>query len=104
MLYMAFQKYTKQNMFKFGQITMKKKGVLYTRVSSDPQEEQGFSIPAQEKFGREFATKENIEIVEVFSESHTAKQAGRPEFNNMLAFLKNTKMFNTLQLSRQTGF
>lgn len=78
-------------MFKFGQITMKKKGVLYTRVSSDPQEEQGFSIPAQEKFGREFATKENIEIVEVFSESHTAKQAGRPEFNNMLAFLKKHK-------------
>lgn len=70
---------------------MKKQGVLYTRVSSDPQEEQGFSMPAQEKYGREFAAKENIQIVEVFSESHTAKEAGRPEFNNMLKYLKKHK-------------
>jgi len=70
---------------------MKEFGVLYTRVSSDPQEEQGFSIPAQKKFGCDYAAKNNIEIVKIFSESHTGRKPGRPEYNEMLDYVKKNK-------------
>lgn len=72
-------------------MSRKKKGVIYTRVSSNPQEETGYSLPAQEDLGRDAALSENVEIVQLFSESHSAKEAGRKEFNNMLRFLKKNK-------------
>ena len=67
-----------------------KKAVLYARVSSDEQERQGFSIPAQVKFLKEYAAKNNIQIVKEFTESETAKKSGRKEFNAMIKFLKNS--------------
>ena len=65
-----------------------KKAVLYARVSSDRQEKEGFSIPAQIKLLHEYAKKNNILIVEEFVESETAKKAGRTQFNNMVKYLK----------------
>ena len=54
-----------------------KKAVLYARVSSTRQRNEGWSIPAQIKFLREYAQKNNIEIVKEFVEAKTAKKAGR---------------------------
>lgn len=65
-----------------------KKAVLYARVSSDRQEKEGFSIPAQIKLLHEYAKKNNISIVKEFVESETAKKAGRKQFNEMIHFLK----------------
>ena len=65
-----------------------KKAVLYARVSSNRQEKEGFSIPAQVKYLREYALKNNFEIVEEFVEAETAKKAGRAEFNRMIEYLK----------------
>ncbi|CDC18124.1 recombinase [Clostridium sp. CAG:306] len=65
-----------------------KKAVLYARVSSNRQEKEGFSIPAQIKFLREYALRNNIEIVEEFVEAETAKKAGRAEFNRMVDYLQ----------------
>ena len=45
-----------------------KKAVLYARVSSTRQRNEGWSIPAQIKFLREYAQKNNIEIVKEFVE------------------------------------
>lgn len=74
-----------------------KKAVLYARVSSDRQEKEGFSIPAQVKLLREYAKRNNISIVEEFIESETAKKAGRTQFNNMVKYLKkNTTVRNIL--------
>lgn len=77
-----------------------KKAVLYARVSSDEQEKQGFSIPAQVKFLKDYAKKNNITIVQEFTESQTAKQAGRVEFNNMLKFLKSSKDVNIILVEK----
>ena len=66
-------------------------GCLYLRVSSKPQEEEGFSIPAQEKFLRRYASQKNIKIVKVFAESVTGKETGRKQFNAMLKWLKAQK-------------
>lgn len=65
-----------------------KKAVLYARVSSKRQEEEGFSIPAQIKFLKEYALKNDIEVVEEFIEAKTAKKAGREQFNEMLSYLQ----------------
>ena len=68
-----------------------KKAVLYARVSSKEQEKGGFSIPAQIDFLTAYAKENQIEIVQVFTESETAKKAGRTNFNNMVQLLKKNK-------------
>ena len=65
-----------------------KKAVLYARVSSDRQEREGFSIPAQIKLLKKYATDNGIKIVSEFVESETAKKAGRKQFNEMIKFIK----------------
>ncbi len=64
--------------------------VIYCRVSSKEQEKEGFSIPAQIKFLRDYAQKNRIEIIREFQDVETAKQSGRTGFNDMLSFLKKT--------------
>ena len=71
--------------------TTNKKSVLYARVSSDRQEKEGFSIPAQIKLLRGYASKNNLKIVGEFVEAETAKKAGRTQFNNMITYLKKHK-------------
>ncbi len=61
--------------------------VLYARVSSDEQEKEGFSVPAQLKLLREYALSEGIEIVEEFIDVESAKVPGRPNFNRMIEFI-----------------
>lgn len=38
--------------------------VLYARVSSDEQEKEGFSIPAQQKLLKKYAAENGISVVE----------------------------------------
>ena len=63
----------------------------YERLSSTDQEESGFSIPAQIKFLQNYAKKKGFEVVEIFAESITAKEAGRKEFERMLKVIKRQK-------------
>ena len=51
------------------------KAVIYARVSSNRQEKEGFSIPAQIKLLEDYAVKKNFEIVKIFQESETAKKS-----------------------------
>jgi len=57
---------------------------LYARKSTDDEERQLLSIPAQIDELREFAVKEGLVIADVFIESKTAKVPGRDIFNQML--------------------
>ena len=61
---------------------------LYTRKSTDEDDRQMLSIEAQQVELREFAAKENLDIVEEFTESRTAKKPGRPIFNAMMERIK----------------
>lgn len=60
--------------------------VLYARVSSREQAEEGFSIPAQRQLLRSYAQREGLSILIEFSDDETAKSTGRTGFGHMLAF------------------
>ncbi len=58
---------------------------IYCRKSSEDEEKQILSIEAQIQELRDFAKKENLEIVDEFVETKTAKEPGRIIFNKMLS-------------------
>lgn len=64
------------------------RSLLYARVSSKEQEQEGYSIPAQLKLLKEYAQKHNLIVVKEFTDVETAKKAGRTSFNEMVGFLK----------------
>ncbi|MGA7414548.1 MAG: recombinase family protein [Bryobacteraceae bacterium] len=61
---------------------------LYARVSSKDQEKEGFSIPAQLRLLRDHAANRGFVIVQEFTDVETAKESGRTNFGQMLAYLK----------------
>lgn len=62
--------------------------VIYARVSSKQQEQEGFSIPAQLKLLRTHAESEGLSVDREFTDVETAKQAGRTAFGEMMAHLR----------------
>lgn len=64
------------------------KAAIYARVSSKEQEDTGYSLDAQEKLLKEYATKRDLQVAKVFrvSESASGKQI-RTIFNQMLEFV-----------------
>jgi len=76
------------------------KAVIYARVSSDEQQKEGFSIPAQLELLKNYAKKNNIEIVKIYEEAQTAKESGRVKFNEMLKFLHASKDINTILVEK----
>ena len=64
---------------------------LYARKSTDEPDRQILSIEAQIHELKEFAEREHLEIVDTFIESQTAKEPGRPIFNQMLSLIEKGK-------------
>ncbi len=64
---------------------------IYCRKSTDENNRQVQSIQAQETELLQFAEKEDLEVVEIFRESKTAKQPGREIFNKMLMLIEQGK-------------
>ena len=78
--------------------------VLYARVSSKEQEKEGFSIPAQLKVLQEYATKEGFSVVQEYVDVETAKQTGRINFCEMIAFLSPNPRVRIVLVEKTTGF
>jgi DNA invertase Pin-like site-specific DNA recombinase len=82
---------------------------LYARKSMESEEAQVLSIDSQIKEMMEIAKKENLEIVELKRESHSAKEAGaRPVFNEIVEEIKTGKYNGILtwapdRISRNAG-
>lgn len=71
----------------------KRQAVIYARVSSKEQEKEGYSIPAQLKLLKEYAARERLSAVQEYVDVETAKQTGRNNFSEMVAFLRaNTRV------------
>jgi len=67
---------------------MPRQAVIYARVSSKEQEKEGFSIPAQLKLLREYATAHGLVVAHEYVDVETAKQTGRAAFGEMVGYLK----------------
>lgn len=65
-------------------------GILWARVSTKEQAEEGYSLDAQIKMLRDYAFKNDLKIVREFnvSESATGRQE-RKQFNEMLEYLED---------------
>ena len=78
-----------------------REAVAYWRVSSAEQE-QGYSLVAQETLLREFAQENQLTIVREFKDVETAKTAGRAEFGEMVSFLKRLREPRPILLVEKT--
>ena len=58
--------------------------VIYARVSTKEQEQEGFSIPAQLKLLREYADTQGFTVLHEYVDVETAKKAGRTGFTEMV--------------------
>lgn len=69
-----------------------KRVVIYVRVSTMEQAEEGNSLSTQEKICREYATKNDYHVLDVFIErGESAKTANRTELQKMLALCAQKK-------------
>jgi len=82
---------------------------LYVRKSSEQDERQAMSIDSQIKEMTAMAERENLQIVEIKQESHSAKESGqRPVFNELVNDIRSGKFTAVLswdpsRLSRCAG-
>ena len=67
-----------------------RKAYLYPRVSTDEQAD-GYSLSHQEDVLMRYCEKENIQVVGVYREDHSAKTFDRPEFQKMLNVISKNK-------------
>jgi site-specific DNA recombinase len=74
--------------------------VIYARVSSREQQQEGYSIEAQLKLARAFASKNGFDVVREFVDIESAKSAGRREFGNMVEFLRHSKTCRTILVEK----
>lgn len=74
------------------QINQQKRVVLYVRVSTKEQVDEGNSLSTQEKHCREYALKNDYEVAEVFIEQgESAKTALRTELQKLLSYCSDKK-------------
>jgi site-specific DNA recombinase len=67
------------------------KYLIYCRKSSESEEKQMLSIPAQENELAKIAEREGYHIAAKYQESMSAKRSGRPVFNQMLRSITKSK-------------
>jgi site-specific DNA recombinase len=88
---------------------IKVKYVLYARKSTETEERQVLSIDSQVKEMLQIAEKENMEIIDIRRENHSAKDSGqRPVFKEILSDLDQGRYNGILtwapdRLSRNAG-
>ena len=76
------------------------KAVIYARVSSKEQEQEGFSIPSQLKLLKIYAQDKGIPVAKEFVDVETAKSTGRIGFNDMLKYIKSNKACNVVLVEK----
>src|SRR5262245_17646059 len=62
--------------------------LLYPRVSSRKQAEEGYSLDEQEKRQRAYCAKKGYVVAEVFPEDFTGTATSRPQLDRILATLR----------------
>ncbi|KGL61927.1 recombinase family protein [Polaribacter sp. Hel1_85] len=66
--------------------------ILYTRVSTTEQKENGHSLDQQEILLKNFCSKNEIKIIKQYEEDYSGKNFQRPEFKKLVEFSKKNKV------------
>jgi site-specific DNA recombinase len=69
---------------------MKKRAILYIRVSSDDQI-RGYSLASQEERLRKWCELNGVEDIAIFNDDHSARSFDRPEFKKLMEFARKNK-------------
>ena len=77
-----------------------KDAVIYTRVSSREQQQEGFSLGAQEKLLREYADRNGFRVVKAFQDVETAKASGRVQFSEMMTWFRRNRSCGVLLVEK----
>lgn len=78
-------------------IEQKPRYVIYARKSTEDPDRQEYSKEHQIKKCKEFAIRNNLEIVEIIQEDKSAKKSGKREkFSKMLEVIKSGKSYNSI--------
>jgi site-specific DNA recombinase len=71
--------------------------VILARVSSKAQEEEGYSLNAQEKLLKEYSSNKQLKIIKIFKIAETAsKQVERTTFQELLRYLDSGKVHHLI--------
>lgn len=65
--------------------------VIYLRVSTDEQANQGYSLEYQESTTIRHCKNKNYNVLKIFKEDYSAKTFDRPVWNELVTFIKNSK-------------
>ena len=79
-----------------GRITMGPRIVIYCRKSTDEDDKQILSLSAQSRLCQDFAQRSSINVIKELHESASAKQKGRPVFNELVRMLENNEIDGVL--------
>ncbi len=63
----------------------------YLRVSTDDQADKGHSIPQQEEAFTAYCKKMDYNVLKIYKEDYTAKHFNRPEWKQLVTFVKANK-------------
>jgi DNA invertase Pin-like site-specific DNA recombinase len=74
--------------------------VLYARVSTQEQEKEGFSIPAQMKLLRAYADAQGMTVAAEHVDVETARKTGRTEFEAMLRYIRKHPSSGTILVEK----
>jgi site-specific DNA recombinase len=70
---------------------MKKRAILYIRVSTDEQADKGYSLAHQKERLEKYCELQGYEIVALYNDDHSAKSFERPQFKKLLEYVKKNK-------------
>lgn len=68
-----------------------KSAYIYVRVSTDEQKRRGYSLIEQEQRLLEYCSTNNILVLGIFREDHSAKDFNRPEWKKLITAIKKNK-------------
>lgn len=71
---------------------LKNSAVIYIRVSSREQADEGFSLDSQLRELREYCSRNGLQPTREFVEVETAKRAGRREFLQMIDYVREERV------------
>ena len=69
--------------------------ITYSRVSTDEQAQQGYSLDYQEEAILRYCHHKKYNVLQTFQEDYSAKDFGRPEWKKILNIVKSNRNTNT---------